>query len=681
MSLLHTAVFALAYLAASLAGRLTVMDGTNLSMVWPAAGVAVIWFCAQRHSPAFWADAGALVVISLFANSLTGATFATALASAAANLAQALVFVLLLRRWRPGLWGGGGTEPVRSPRDLWSLLAASFASTACGALVGPTSRWLLGDGYSWVSAVVWLARNTASTLIIGIAGICVGQAVATYRARHGSLAGWRRHWLTTLRGTPRWRILEYATLAVCTTSLYILGFHYGDRLPLTFAVLGLTVWAATRLATPFVVAHSLVAATIAALYTVHDGGPFAIVESHALRSIILQTFAAMVAVVGLALALGRDERDRLMTELAAQREQASRHAELMTAIVDSMADGLAVLDSTGRVLLRNPASVHLLGCGGSCEFFRPDGSRYAGDEQAYLTALVSEQARTMETLVRSPGMSEGRVVRVTATALPNPDGTHSTVVLFHDVTAERRHRDELTNFAGVVAHDLLNPLSSVDGWTSAALGALDEVPAHPGRDEVRADLTRLSRASGRMRSLIDNLLEYTTARDAMVAPARVDLAAVVAEIASARADAAVAAGKPEPQFTIGGLPPVNADPVLVRQLLDNLIGNAIKYTAAGVRPALTITATDENDRVRVCIADNGIGIPEGQHDAIFANFHRAHLSGGYLGTGLGLAICKRIVERHGGTIAATDNPGGGSRFTFTLPSASAISAVRVLAPA
>jgi signal transduction histidine kinase len=78
----------------------------------------------------------------------------------------------------------------------------------------------------------------------------------------------------------------------------------------------------------------------------------------------------------------------------------------------------------------------------------------------------------------------------------------------------------------------------------------------------------------------------------------------------------------------------------------------------------------------VHIADNGIGIPAGQHDAIFDNLHRAHLSGGYLGTGLGLTICKRIVERHGGTITAADDPGGGSRFTFTLPRLSLIAGVR-----
>jgi signal transduction histidine kinase len=113
--------------------------------------------------------------------------------------------------------------------------------------------------------------------------------------------------------------------------------------------------------------------------------------------------------------------------------------------------------------------------------------------------------------------------------------------------------------------------------------------------------------------------------------------------------------------------------VLVRQLFYNLIANAIKYTAAGVTPRIVITAHADPDRpglVRVDIDDNGIGIPAGHHDAVFSNFHRAHRAGGFDGTGLGLAICRRIVERHGGTITAADNPqGSGTRIALTLPRA------------
>jgi signal transduction histidine kinase len=243
-------------------------------------------------------------------------------------------------------------------------------------------------------------------------------------------------------------------------------------------------------------------------------------------------------------------------------------------------------------------------------------------------------------------------------------------VLFQDVTAERRHRDELISFAGVVAHDLLNPLATVEGWTEATTDTLHDAlragPHHPAMAEALDNLVRIARASTRMHVLINDLLAHTTARDATIAPAPVDLRDLVGDIVAARVDAATAAGQPVPRFIVEALPAVHADQVLVRQLLDNLIGNAIKYVAPGVAPVLAISATKRDDTVEVTIADNGIGIPAGEHAAIFGNFHRAHRTG-YAGTGLGLAICKRIVERHGGTITATDNPGGGSRFTFTLP--------------
>ncbi|MFD0518058.1 sensor histidine kinase [Paractinoplanes durhamensis] len=123
-----------------------------------------------------------------------------------------------------------------------------------------------------------------------------------------------------------------------------------------------------------------------------------------------------------------------------------------------------------------------------------------------------------------------------------------------------------------------------------------------------------------------------------------------------------------PRFEIDDLAVVDADPVLTRQLLENLIGNAIKYTATGVVPRIAVSCEPTGDGfVRVAVDDNGIGIPAGQHEAIFQNFHRAHAAAGYAGTGLGLAICKRIVERHGGTITAAGNDLGGSRMTFTLP--------------
>ncbi|MBK8435849.1 MAG: ATP-binding protein [Austwickia sp.] len=114
---------------------------------------------------------------------------------------------------------------------------------------------------------------------------------------------------------------------------------------------------------------------------------------------------------------------------------------------------------------------------------------------------------------------------------------------------------------------------------------------------------------------------------------------------------------------------VEADTRALRQVLTNLIGNAVKYTKPGQRPHIEVrTESAPSGMVAIIVADRGIGIPEGQERDIFREFHRAaeHATA-YPGTGLGLAICRRIVERHGGTIAARRRPGGGTLVSLTLP--------------
>ena len=115
------------------------------------------------------------------------------------------------------------------------------------------------------------------------------------------------------------------------------------------------------------------------------------------------------------------------------------------------------------------------------------------------------------------------------------------------------------------------------------------------------------------------------------------------------------------------LPWVSADRVLVSQVLDNLIGNALKYVAPGVVPHVVVTGTAAAGWARITVTDNGIGLPAGEQDRIFQEFHRAHGTG-YDGTGLGLAIVRRIVVRHGGTVTARNrDDGDGSIFELTFP--------------
>jgi signal transduction histidine kinase len=108
--------------------------------------------------------------------------------------------------------------------------------------------------------------------------------------------------------------------------------------------------------------------------------------------------------------------------------------------------------------------------------------------------------------------------------------------------------------------------------------------------------------------------------------------------------------------------------MLLRQALDNLVGNAFKYVERGTVPRVRIEAERVDDGwARVMVRDNGIGVPIADRERVFDSFHRASAPS-YQGTGLGLAICKRIIQRHGGNIRVTDNPDGvGSCFEFTLP--------------
>jgi signal transduction histidine kinase len=189
----------------------------------------------------------------------------------------------------------------------------------------------------------------------------------------------------------------------------------------------------------------------------------------------------------------------------------------------------------------------------------------------------------------------------------------------------------------------------------------DEIDAQTLTPELaREFVSRVGSSSRRMHQLIRDLLAHATSGQRDLEVSRVDIAELVAEVAAGR--------HAERHVRAEPVPPVLADPVLVRQVLDNLIGNALKYVAPGVEPQVTIRGCRSDARlVTVHVADNGIGIQPGEHDRIFEEFHRAHYRD-YEGSGLGLAIVRRIVSRHDGTIVARPNPTGqGSVFEFTLP--------------
>ena len=217
---------------------------------------------------------------------------------------------------------------------------------------------------------------------------------------------------------------------------------------------------------------------------------------------------------------------------------------------------------------------------------------------------------------------------------------------------------ELTTFARRAAHDLRNPLSVVQSWTTELATAIEA--ADGGRPAgAPMMIAGIEKATAQMRALVDALLADASARDREPVQVSVDLPDLVAEVASGYG----AAG----QVRTVGVPSVAGDPVLLRQLVDNLVANALKYTRPGEQPQITISSYRTRDRVVVRVIDNGIGIPPGAHEWIFEPFRRAH-DDAYPGTGLGLSTCRRIVERHGGSMRALPREDGpGSVFEFDLP--------------
>ncbi len=161
-AVLRSAAFAVVFAVAVLLGRATVMDGTSLSLVWPAAGVAVVWFAAQRSAGTVRLDLALLSVTTFVLNAVTGASPALAVCFVGANVLQVLVFGVLFARWCPRAWGAGGREPLTGVGQLMRLLAAAVVATGAGALLGPTAVWALSGTWSWVTTLVWMTRNTAS---------------------------------------------------------------------------------------------------------------------------------------------------------------------------------------------------------------------------------------------------------------------------------------------------------------------------------------------------------------------------------------------------------------------------------------------------------------------------------------------------------------------------------------
>jgi len=392
-------------------------------------------------------------------------------------------------------------------------------------------------------------------------------------------------------------------------------------------------------------------------------------------------------------------KDVLELHVQARTEELQKLQRRSELILNSAAEGICGFDLQGKITFANPAAARVMGL---------EVAQMIGQMQEGLFPAFKSQAPT-----DTAGCNGHRPAEVVA---PRPDGStfaaeyirspiHENdrvvgeVLMFKDISERKqaaetlaqrlaelaRSNAELEQFAFVASHDLQEPLRKIQAFGDRLKAKCDEAMLKQGRDY----LERMQNAAARMQTLINDLLTFSRVISRAEPFTLVDLGAVTREVLG---DLEVRIEKSKARVEIGELPKIECDAVQIRQLLQNLIGNALKFqppdatpvvriqgrvvmqpSARGSTPIFTGKSADGGEVslgeefCELTVQDNGIGIDEKYFDKIFAVFTRLHGRQEYEGTGVGLAVCRRIVDRHGGMISVSSEPGQGAAFTVCLP--------------
>ncbi len=375
-----------------------------------------------------------------------------------------------------------------------------------------------------------------------------------------------------------------------------------------------------------------------------------------------------------------------LLRISQQLHGKNRHFD---AALNNMIQGLCMFDKDQRLIVCNRRYLDLYG-------FSPDVVKPGIQLREIMKYSVSlgnyTEAEGQRALAERPDpnrlnkrvtikqhLRDGRVIAV----MNEPLAEGGSIATYQDITelelSQRRMRDytmklersngELQEFAYVASHDLQEPLRKIEAFGDRLSRRYGEVLP----DEGRMYIERMQDAASRMRRLINDLLSYSRVSSKSKPFTPVDLDRILAEVLS---DLQVRLDETGAEIKSSKLGTIDADPTLIRQLLQNLLSNALKFRKADVKPVITLEAQPGDDiacgdlvvpSVVLTVADNGIGFENTYKDQIFKIFQRLHGRLEYEGTGVGLATCRKIAERHQGTIDADGRPGEGATFTIVLP--------------
>lgn len=394
---------------------------------------------------------------------------------------------------------------------------------------------------------------------------------------------------------------------------------------------------------------------------------------------------SMVLAIGVVAAYGfylkRPDKLESQPGLAAHHDQEAR--QWLGKVVDSSRHGMVILDKIGSVVLANSFAEQIFGydkgelLGHSIDLLVRDHewNGQSGRIRQFFDSPEQWQLGVGNGLTGQK--KDGTVFSVEFTLYPLQLGQDRfALASVVDTTAQKlreaelsryteqlkKSNQELEQFAYIASHDLQEPLRKVASFCNL----LQEEYADKLDDTARGYIRHAVEGAIRMRTLVADLLRYSRAGRTDQRPVPVD-----AQIAYKRVidNLTEAIGDADAIVSADELPPVLADEMHLVQLLQNLVGNALKYRHPSRRCEVFISAKPVGGQWRFAITDNGIGFEPIYADRIFRLFQRLHGRGEYSGTGVGLAICQKIVEGFGGRIWAESIPGNGATFYFTLPMA------------
>lgn len=397
------------------------------------------------------------------------------------------------------------------------------------------------------------------------------------------------------------------------------------------------------------------------------------------RTRLISTLGSALLVVFLVLSSGAlsramVRRDQAILELLESKRQTEQIRDLLETTLTSIADAVVATDLRGRITFINPVALELTGWSDRDAIGQPFESVCRLIDESTETPIEDPVRRAVAGHPDTPNLAViliakgGRRIPVDERGAPLRNGQGKTigaVVVFRDITGRKqaeyallRSNEDMQQFAYAASHDLKTPLRTVANFAQL-LGARYRGKLDSDADEFIGFIVN---AAQQMGQLLDALLEYSRSGEVVDKPRLLEAGEVLeSALASLRAEI----DETGAVITHGPLPALVIDELHLRQLFQNLIGNAIKYRSSAA-PRVHVSADQRDGEWMFSVQDNGMGIEPRHHDRIFGVFKRLH-GPEYPGAGIGLATCRRIVERCQGRIWVESTPGQGSTFHFALP--------------